>query len=69
MFVQDKNGRLVIDPVAGVAQGCPLSPPLFQLLMELILRDIRANRKDEISFSYLDDNNVFCQTVEKAIVL
>ena len=54
-----------ISSTAGVSQGCPLSPALFQLVMSCILKPVREQFPGVI-FSFLDDNSIMCDSLPAA---
>ena len=60
---EDKEGKIAIDPRAGCAQGCPISPLLFQLVMERILRRVREEGI-AVVFSFLDDVGALCHSLD-----
>ena len=62
---QDDSGHVWIKPDCGIAQGCPISPVIFQLLMNHILADLR--KQSPLLFSFLDDINAVFTSIPQAI--
>jgi len=65
VFFEDASVQFQIDSKAGVSQGCPISPALFQLVMSEILSEVRK-MPEAVVLSYLDDVCMIFLTVSDA---
>ena len=64
---KDKTGALNLKMERGVSQGCPLSPPIFQLVMNEILSEVRESMKGSLFYAYLDDCTIVAHSMRDAI--
>jgi hypothetical protein len=65
VFFLDALDEFKIDSKAGVSQGCPCSPALFQMVMTQVLEEVRK-MPEVVVLSYLDDVSLIFKSLTQA---
>jgi Reverse transcriptase (RNA-dependent DNA polymerase) len=65
VLFRDADDNFKIHSKAGVVQGCPLSPALFQMVMSEVLTQVRTI-KDSLILAYLDDVSMIFDNLKDA---